>query len=250
MTVWSMLEECVGQLDEPFRRSEIIGWFRRHYPDVNEATLAAHVQAATANATNRAQNNPLGARLPLLRRIDHGLYVRAGRKSAVDETLQVNTLEPQTEGSADADMVLVGCVRTKHAAASAASKLFASPLFEGRHRYAVASGLPWYILSAKFGLLAPDDVIGPYDVYLAEQSPGYKKAWGEFVAAQLEQWERALNGRTIEVHAGAAYVDPLRVPLATRGVMLVVPLAHLRQGEQLAWYGTHPSHRSRPETGT
>jgi hypothetical protein len=37
-----------------------------------------------------------------------------------------------------------------------------------------ASGLPWYILSAKFGLLAPNDVIGPYDVYLADQSPGYK----------------------------------------------------------------------------
>lgn len=62
MTVWSMLEECTGQLDEPFRRSEIIGWFRRHHPDVNESTLAAHVQAATANAANRAQNNPLGTR--------------------------------------------------------------------------------------------------------------------------------------------------------------------------------------------
>jgi hypothetical protein len=67
-----MLKECVGQLDEPFRRSEVVGWFRRHYPEVNEATLAAHIQAVTANAPNRAQNHPyLGARAPLLRRIDH-----------------------------------------------------------------------------------------------------------------------------------------------------------------------------------
>jgi hypothetical protein len=51
MSVWSMLAECVGQLDEPFRRSEIIGWFRRHYPQVNESTLAAHIQAATANVS-------------------------------------------------------------------------------------------------------------------------------------------------------------------------------------------------------
>ena len=57
MTVWSMLEECAGQLDEPFRRSEMIGWFRRHHPDVNEATLGAHIQAATENAANRARNN-------------------------------------------------------------------------------------------------------------------------------------------------------------------------------------------------
>jgi hypothetical protein len=138
MTVSSMLEECVGQLDEPFRRSEIIGWFRRHHPDVNESTLAAHVQAATANAANRAQNNPLAAH-PLLRRVDRGLYVRAGREPAGGESVQV-TLAPQTVPGADADVVLVGCVRTKRDTASAASQLFASPLFEGRRRYAVASG--------------------------------------------------------------------------------------------------------------
>ena len=240
MTVWSMLEECVGQLDEPFRRSEIIGWFRRHHPDVKESTLAAHIQAATANAANRAQNNPLGARAPLLRRVDQGLYVRAGqpREPAVDEGTQLSAAGPEAGQRADADVILVGCVRTKNAVASAASELFASPLFAGRRRYAVASGLPWYILSAKFGLLAPDDVIGPYDVYLADQAPDYKRAWGEFVTAQLEQRERVLRGRTIEVHAGAAYVDPLRAPLAARSAMLVTPVAHLRQGEQLAWYHT------------
>jgi hypothetical protein len=240
MTVWSMLEECAGQLDEPFRRSEIIGWFRRHHPAVKESTLGAHIQAATVNAANRAQNNALGARPPLLRRLDHGLYVRAGlrQEPASGAAVLVSRPEPQAVDSAGADLVLVGCVRTKRAAASAASELFASPLFEGRRRYAVASGLPWYILSAKFGLLAPGDVIGPYDVYLADQSPGYKKAWGEFVAAQLDQRERDLRGRTIEVHAGAAYVDPLRAPLTARGVILATPLAHLRQGEQLAWYST------------
>ena len=77
MTVWALLEECIGRLDEPFRRSEIVGWFRRHHPEVNEATLGAHIQAATENAVNRAANNPLGVRPALLRRIDHGLYVRA-----------------------------------------------------------------------------------------------------------------------------------------------------------------------------
>ncbi len=252
MTVWSMLEECVGQLDQPFRRSEIIGWFRRHHPDVNEATLGAHIQAATANAANRAQNNPLGARPPLLRRVGHGMYVRAGlpRERVVDLAVQVDAPEPETMEGAAADVLLVGCVRTKRAGPCAAAELFASPLFEGRHRYAVARGLRWYILSAKFGLLAPEDVIGPYDVYLADQSPGYRKAWGEFVTAALEQREHDLRGRTIEIHAGAPYVDPLRAPLAARGATLAVPLARLRQGEQLAWYRTHaigsPSSRTRP----
>jgi hypothetical protein len=65
MSVWSVLEECVSQLDEPFRRSEVIGWFRRHHPDVKETTVAAHIYAATANAVNRAENHPyLGRRPP------------------------------------------------------------------------------------------------------------------------------------------------------------------------------------------
>jgi hypothetical protein len=78
-------------------------------------------------------------------------------------------------------------------------------------------------------------VIGPYDVYLGEQSPAYRKAWGEFVTAQLEQRQPVLRGCTIEVHAGIAYVEPLRAPLGAQGATLITPLAQLRQGEQLAW---------------
>jgi hypothetical protein len=122
-------------------------------------------------------------------------------------------------------------------------------LFAGRRRYADSKALPWYILSAKFGLLAPGDVIGPYDVYLADQSPAYRRAWGEFVIAQLEQKQPHLHGSTVEVHAGAAYTDPLRAPLAERGATLATPLAHLRQGEQLAWYSSRP-HLDRSATPT
>src|SRR5689334_1935341 len=173
MTFWSLLEECVSQLAEPFRRSEIIGWFRWHHPEVNEATLAAHIQAATVNATNRAQNNPLGTRPPLLRRVEHGLYVRAAENPGPAARVQPQATpeQPGSRRGQAAGVVLIGCVRTKRAIACAAAELFASPLFDGRRRYAVGSGLPWYILSAKFGLLAPEDVIGPYDVYLGEQSP-------------------------------------------------------------------------------
>jgi hypothetical protein len=242
VTVWSILEECVGLLDEPFRRSEIIGWFRRHHPEVKETTLAAHIQAATANATNRERNNALGGRPPLLRRVDHGLYVRA--TAPEPEPVPEPESAPEPHG---VDVILIGCVRTKRAVPSAAAELFAGPLFERRRRYAVAGGLPWYILSAKFGLLAPGDVIGPYDLYLADQSPDYQKAWGEFVTARLEALEPGLRGRTVEVHAGAVYVNPLRRPLTGRGAALVAPLAHLRQGEQLAWYGGHvvPATRTR-----
>jgi hypothetical protein len=78
-TVWSLLEEAVAEIDEPFRRSDVVAWFRRRHPDVNESTLSAHIQAATTNATNRAQNHPFGKRPPLLQRVDRGLYVRTSQ---------------------------------------------------------------------------------------------------------------------------------------------------------------------------
>ena len=63
MTIWQMLEQCVSLLDEPFRRSEIVGWFRRHHPEVKEQSLGAHIQGATAGAPGRG---PFESRRPSL----------------------------------------------------------------------------------------------------------------------------------------------------------------------------------------
>lgn len=82
-TIWERLSACVAQLDEPFRASEIVGWFRRHHPDVKEQSLRAHIQGATSNATVESRG-PFASRQPLITRIDHGVYRRySGRTPAV-----------------------------------------------------------------------------------------------------------------------------------------------------------------------
>lgn len=245
VTVWSMLEECVAQLNEPFRRTDIVDWFRRRHPEVKDSTLGAHIQAAIETPASRSGDyQSRTSRRPLLRRIEHGLYVRVSGTVVPDQAKPAaDELPIATAGGAD--LILVGCVQTKRPVASPASELFDSPLFAGRRSHALRTGGPWYILSAKYGLLAPDDVIGPYDVYLADQSSGYRRAWGEFVVAQLDCLEPSLHGRTVEVHAGAAYVDPLRQPLAARGAAITTPMAHLGLGQQLAWYArARPTHAS------
>jgi hypothetical protein len=86
-TIWERSDECVRALREPFRASEIVGWFRRHYPDVKEQSLRAHIQGATSNASP-ASRGPFAQRAPLITRIDHGLYRRAnsaGRTTKVRE---------------------------------------------------------------------------------------------------------------------------------------------------------------------
>ena len=74
LTIWDQLEKCATQLDEPFRRSEIIGWFRRHYPETNELSLGAHIQAVTVNGGHA--KGQFATRRPLLFRVEHGWYRR------------------------------------------------------------------------------------------------------------------------------------------------------------------------------
>ncbi|MGY1709091.1 DUF6884 domain-containing protein [Geodermatophilus sp. SYSU D00758] len=137
-------------------------------------------------------------------------------------------------------VVLVGCSSSKASAARPAAELFTGAAFMKARDLARSSGAHWYVLSAKFGLLDPAEVVAPYDVYLPDQPASYRAAWGAWVVAQLGV-RHELSGAVVEVHAGRAYCDPLRAPLAAVGATLVEPLAGLKQGERLAWYGRRPA---------
>jgi len=170
-------------------------------------------------------------------------FVRTRTPAAASATVGP-TPGPGQHDRATGDVLLVGCVKTKAPEASPARDLYLSPLFERRRRYAESSGRPWYILSAEHGLLDPDSIIEPYDVYLADQTADYRQAWGEWVAAKLTRVRGSIDGLVIEVHAGAAYVDAIDEPLRRHGAVLLTPLARLGMGEQLSWYD-----RSGEETG-
>ena len=62
--------------------------------------------------------------------------------------------EPTVSSRRPPGLVLVGCVKTKRAARSAAKNLYDSPLWHCRP-YAERLSVPWYILSALHGLLDP-----------------------------------------------------------------------------------------------
>jgi uncharacterized HhH-GPD family protein len=162
-------------------------------------------------------------------------FVRTRPLTAASATVGP-TPGPAHSGRLAGGVVLVGCVKTKALEASPARDLYLSPLFERRRRYAESSGRPWYILSAEHGLLDPGSLIEPYDVYLADQSADYRRAWGEWVAAKLARVHGLTDGLAIEVHAGAAYVEAIDEPLRRHGAVLLTPLAGLRRGEQLSWY--------------
>ncbi len=135
-----------------------------------------------------------------------------------------------------ADVVLVGCVKQKLTAPAPARDLYISPLFRKARAYAEATGAPWFILSAQHGLVHPDDVLEPYDLRLAKTPRSYRHDWGALVVTKLMDSLGALSGKTIEVHAGAAYSEPLQPGLIAAGAHVVEPLSGLKHGPRLAWY--------------
>lgn len=80
---------------------------------------------------------------------------------------------------------LVSCVSQKREQACAARDLYVSDLFCKARRYAEASGCPWYILSAEYCLVAPDQVIEPYERTLNAMAVKDRRIWAERVAVQL-----------------------------------------------------------------
>lgn len=145
-----------------------------------------------------------------------------------------------THPNAQPDIVLVTCVKSKLNHAAPAKDLYTSPLFRKQRRYAEATGVPWFILSAKCGLVAPDEVIEPYELYLATTSTSYRRDWGTNAVRRLVSTVGPLKGHVIEVHASAAYAAAIRRGLLAAGAELVEPLAGLTLGQRLAWYNdTH-----------
>jgi hypothetical protein len=134
-------------------------------------------------------------------------------------------------------LLLVSCAKEKLPVPAAARDLYVSPLFRKAREYAERVGVPWFILSAEHGLVAPDEWLSPYERYLPETSASFRRAWGTWVVERLELLTGSLESRTIEVHAGATYVDALRAPLKEKGASLFEPLAGLGMGQRLAWYG-------------
>jgi hypothetical protein len=96
--------------------------------------------------------------------------------------------------------------------------------------------VPWFILSAEHALLPPDQLVAPYERYLPSTPDSYRTAWGLWTVERLALLTGALDGRVIEVHTGAAYVDAIAPRLAAKGAQVVDRLKGLSLGARLAWY--------------
>lgn len=144
---------------------------------------------------------------------------------------------PSANDEPSPDILLVTCVKTKQTRPAPAKDLYTSALFLRERAYAERYGVPWFILSAEHGLVAPDEWLAPYERYLPDMSRKFRSAWSAWVAARLELLAGPLAGKTVEIHAGSVYLDAVRPELEALGATVVDPLKGLSMGHRLSWYG-------------
>ena len=104
---------------------------------------------------------------------------RAGTTERVGSIQSTSAAAAQAPGGTGrADLLLVTCVKSKLTVPAAAKDLYVSPLFTRQRAYAENRGLPWFILSAEHGLVAPEEWLAPYERYLPDTPAAYRAAWG------------------------------------------------------------------------
>ena len=133
---------------------------------------------------------------------------------------------------------LVSCVSKKLSVPAPARDLYTSPWFHKARSYVERFGCPWFVLSAKYGLVHPDEVIAPYELALNTMGVTDRREWARRVLTQLEP--RLTERQAVVFLAGQRYREFLEQPLRRHGVAVSVPMEGLKIGEQLRWLGGEP----------
>lgn len=117
----------------------------------------------------------------------------------------------------------------------------ASDLFKKAYSYASKNYDLVAILSAKYGLLFPDDEIEPYDLTLNAMGARQRREWAEKVFSQMKARLKLRDFDKVFFHAGKKYREHLIPKLEDLGIRCEVPLEHFGIGEQMAWYNARAS---------
>ena len=142
--------------------------------------------------------------------------------------------------SLSATVYLVSCVSKKRTTPTQAKELYISDWFVKARHFVEATHSQWFILSAEYGLVAPDQIIAPYERTLNNMSTLERRAWADRVTAQLE---RSLpDAERIIVLAGARYREYLMDYLRRRAKIVEVPMEGLTIGRQLHYLADATRH--------
>jgi hypothetical protein len=151
-------------------------------------------------------------------------------------------------------LCLIGCCKKKLPHAAPARELYCSPLFRLCLAWAQQHADAWAILSARYGIVRPDEVIGPYDNTIAQRRPFGGKP---LTPPEYDGWMYGHAQARFICHYATPTQQPRLIVLAGKdywrglvahGLKVETPLDGLGIGERLRWLKQQTA-TARPETG-
>lgn len=134
-------------------------------------------------------------------------------------------------------LVLISRTKAKLTTPAPARDLYSSPAFQMKRRMAERDAADWLVLSAKHGIVRPNDIVEPYDETLTGMGISGRRAWADRVLPALVPVAKGYSH--VVCLAGQNYIEFLVQPLTEAGIRVSLPLKGLRQGEQLSWMTKH-----------
>ena len=135
---------------------------------------------------------------------------------------------------------LISCASKKRPTASSAEELYDSALFSKSREFVKRQCDRWFILSAKYGLVDPDQIIEPYEETLNTKSAPQRLQWANRVWQMLQT--HVARDDDIIILAGKKYREHLVPRLEDSGCVIHVPMEGLGIGKQLQWLSERLAH--------
>jgi hypothetical protein len=133
---------------------------------------------------------------------------------------------------------LVGCGKAKVDTPTPvpAKKLYTGGLFKSCFRFSTDRCDYTFIVSAKYGLLSPDEKILTYDMTLTDLRKGEIDAWAIEVVRELAARMRGVcYPFQAVILAGSTYADPIFRECSWNHIPACRPMRGMPQGKRLKW---------------
>jgi len=95
----------------------------------------------------------------------------------------------------------------------------------------------WWILSAKHGLVHPEELLSPYDFTLKKATKKGRMIWSKRVLEAINERIDVTAGDVFEIHAGIEYRNfGVAAGIRRKGCLVSVPTIGMGIGKQLKFY--------------
>ena len=133
--------------------------------------------------------------------------------------------------------VLISCSKSKLPTKAPARELYKGDLFQKAVAWAERHQHPWFIVSALYGLVTPDQELNPYDFTLKQLRSREREAWGQRAISEL--YKHAATGSHAFLIMPELYRRNIQTALLQHGITYENPVEGLRIGQQKSWLMSH-----------